>query len=94
MSNGKIHSHIATFDITKTYVCTCVRGSLLEADITHSDRAKTPASLRDGRSLRRAAITEALPTGTAVMFGIVVLEHCVTLMAYLVRKKKNKQTCD
>lgn len=70
---------------------TCIRSSLLEAEVTDSDRGKTPASLRDGSGLGRAAITEAFPTGTAVMFGVIVLEDCVTLMAHLV-EEKNKQT--
>lgn len=70
-------------------MCTCVRGPLLEADVTHSDRAKTPASLGDGRRFGRAAIAEALPAGTAVMFGVVVLEDCVTFMAHLGHKRQN-----
>lgn len=70
---------------------TCEWGSLLEADITHSDRGKTPTSLGDGRGFGGAAVAEALPAGTAVMFGVVVLEDYVTLMAHLAEKKKTKQ---
>lgn len=80
-----------TFDITER-ASTCVRGSLLVAPVTHSDRAETPASLGDGRSFGGAAVAEALPAGTAVMFGVVVLEDCVTLIAHL-RADDNNDTC-
>lgn len=75
--------------LTLSNVRTCVRGSLLEADVTHPDGAETPASLGDGRRLGRAAIAEALPAGTAVMFGVVVLEDCVTFVAHLGHKRQN-----
>lgn len=71
-------------------VYTCIRSSLLVADVTDSDRDKTPASLRDRNSFGRAAIAEALTTGTAVMLGVVVLEDCMTLIAHLVQEKNNK----
>lgn len=61
-------------------------GSLLEADVTDPHRGQTPAFLRDRCSFGRAAVAEALPAGTAVMLGVVVLEDCVTLMAHLVRE--------
>lgn len=62
---------------------TCVGSSLLKAAVTDSDRGRTPASLRDRRSFRRAAVTETLPAGTAVMLGVIILEDCVTLVAHL-----------
>lgn len=74
-------------------MCTCIWRSLLKADITHSDRGKTPASLGDGCSFGRAAITEALPAGTAVMLGVVILEDCVTLVAHLAWEKNNHSPC-
>lgn len=70
---------------------TCVRCPLLEADVTHPDGGETPASLGDGRGPGGAAVAEALPAGTAVMLGVVVLEDCVTLMAHLVGASKSKK---
>lgn len=64
-------------------VFTCVRGLLLEADVAHPDGGQTPASLGDRRGPGGAAVAEALPAGTAVMLGVVVLEDRVTLMAHL-----------
>lgn len=68
---------------------TCVRRPLLEADVAHPDGGETPASLGHGRGPGGAAVAEALPAGTAVMLGVVVLEDRVTLMAHLGGKKNN-----
>lgn len=73
-------------------VCTCIRSSLLKADVTDSDGGETPASLRDRHSSGGAAITESLPTGTAVVLSVVILEDCMTLMAHLIWEKKTITT--
>lgn len=77
-----------TIDIVE-WACTCGWSSPFEAEVTDSDGGKTPAPLRDGRHFGRASVAVALPTGTAVMLGVVVLEDCATLMAQLVQEKNN-----
>lgn len=53
------------------------------AVVTHSHWRRSPAPLRDGAGLGRAAIAEALPAGPAVMFRIIIFKGRATLVAIL-----------
>lgn len=56
---------------------------VVEASVTDPYGCQAPAPLRDRPCFRGAGITEALPTCTTVVLGVVGLELFATFMAFL-----------
>lgn len=66
---------------------------VMETGVADSDGRQTPAPLRDGPRFGGAGVTETLPTGAAVVLGVVGLELFCTLVALLHHSEDKVSAC-
>lgn len=65
----------------------------MEAGVTDPDGGQAPAPLWDRTGLGGAGVAEALPTGTAVVLIVILLEHLAARVAFLHGRKRHTHEC-